>query len=398
MNPESIPMQEYDYALPEANIAQQAVEPRDSAKLLVWKNREITDSIFSNIAEFLPAGAGLFYNDAKVIPARILLKKESGASVELFLIKPYASDYFTALNSTFSCRWECMAGNKKKWRDGETMQTEIPFNDNPVSLKIEWVNREQNIVMLHWEHPVKFIELLEKIGQMPLPPYIKRAAVANDRKRYQTVYSMTDGSVAAPTAGLHFTEKVMNDLKSSGHSMTALTLHVSAGTFLPVTVQNALDHNMHQEIFTFSRSMLMALKETGYIVAVGTTSVRVLESLYWCAMKLQYKVNDPFIIHKLEPYECGYNLISNKEAIDLLLQYMEDHKTESITGATSIMIFPGYEFRFVKGLITNFHQPKSTLLLLIAAFIGDAWKTAYTHALKNNYRFLSYGDSSILLR
>lgn len=390
-------MQDYDYDLPADKIAQQALEPRDSSRLLIHHENKIRDAVFKNIPEYLPAGSTLFYNDAKVIPARIFIKKESGTTIEIFLLKPFRSDYFSSLNAIGLCEWECLVGNKRKWKEGEQISTIISVNQISVSINLSWTDRENNTVELAWDGPHKFIDLLEQMGKMPLPPYIKREAELNDKNRYQTVYSHTQGSVAAPTAGLHFTENVIRDLKSKGIRMHPLTLHVSAGTFLPVSAEKASEHSMHQEIFSVNRDLLEKLRASSYTIAVGTTSVRVLESLYWCAMNILQGNEEPFLIEKLRPYTSGETILTAEEAIATLLKYMDGQGLDTITGATSIMLMPGYNFRFIKGLITNFHQPKSTLILLIAAFIGPQWHDIYDHARNNNYRFLSYGDSSLLL-
>ncbi len=399
LNSPTILMQDYDYELPQVAIAQKALEPRDASKLLFYNNHQIKDAFFSNIAEFIPPNAQLFFNDAKVIPARIIAQKESGASIEIFLLKPYFTDYFTSLNNTAQCEWECLVGNKKKWKEHEKLQINILIDNIDVTVLMEWQNRETNSVRLSWNNSIKFIDILEQIGKIPLPPYIKRPAEVNDNKRYQTIYSATQGSVAAPTAGLHFTEDTIKSLTEKNIPMHAVTLHISAGTFLPVTSDYAHYHNMHQEIFSIDKRMLLNLKESAFTIAVGTTSVRVLESIYWCAMNLKSGIANPFEVEKLAPYKHYSVNLNPKEAIQILLDDMAKKATNTLTGATSIMIMPGYDFKFIKGLITNFHQPKSTLLLLIAAFTGaNRWKDIYSHALLNNYRFLSYGDSSLLLK
>lgn len=392
MRVDDIDIKDYDYDLPLSKIAQQALEPRDSSKLLVYQNEQISDSVFKNIADYLPPDAGLFYNDAKVIPARVFVQKDSGAHIEIFLLQPALADYTTTLNATESCSWECLIGNKKKWKDDEVLNISLQAD----TISFNWHNKEQNIVTMRWNSGKKMADLLEEIGHMPLPPYIKRADNDHDRSRYQTVYSATSGSVAAPTAGLHFTPEVITKINNKGLHMTPLTLHVSAGTFLPVSVDKAKDHNMHREYFSVDKQLLLQLKSTPFPVAVGTTSVRVIESLYYCALNLKNGKADPFVINKLDPYSNDAAL-SSVEAIELLENYFEKSNSTMITGSTAIMLMPGYTFKFIKGLITNFHQPKSTLILLIAAFTGNAWRNIYNHALANNYRFLSYGDSSLLL-
>ena len=392
-------IKDFDYDLPNDKIAQTAIELRDASKLLIYQDQVIFDQQFHRLPDLLKYGMGLFYNDAKVIPARIFAKNEHNAHIEIFLLKPFQTEYFKALNSTQNCRWECLVGNKKKWKDGTALILELNLNNLAVKLELTWVNRTQNAVQIDWnQHQLRFIELLSAIGEIPLPPYIKRTADKNDSIRYQTVYSNTEGSVAAPTAGLHFTETVMQNMANKNIHMTPLTLHVSAGTFLPVSVDKADEHPMHEEYFSISMDALKKLLKTSYPIAVGTTTVRVLESLYWCAVKIKSNLQKPFSINKLDPYTLKDILNNKEEAIQLLIAYLEKKQLNDIGGVTAIMIMPGYEFKFIKGLITNFHQPKSTLLLLIAAFTNGNWKNIYQHALENDYRFLSYGDSSLLLR
>ncbi|MDI1235779.1 MAG: S-adenosylmethionine:tRNA ribosyltransferase-isomerase [bacterium] len=392
-------IKDYDYDLPIDKIAQTAIEPRDASKLLFYNNGNITDSNFKNLAEFIPKNAGLFYNDARVIPARIFTQNEFGAHLEIFLLKPFKTEYFQALNSQSYCLWECLIGNKKKWKNDTTLTLILNIEQYNLSMQFDWHDRDNNIVKISWNNTqFRFIELLFKIGEMPLPPYIKRPSNSNDKDRYQTIYSNTDGSVAAPTAGLHFTDAVIESLRKNNFSMNPLTLHVSAGTFLPVTVEKATEHPMHEEYFTISIDTLQQLLNTEYPIAVGTTSVRVIESLYWCAVRLTLNMEQPFIVNKLDPYELSHLNLDKTSALKTLISYLKMRQLTAINGVTSIMIMPSYRFMFVCGLITNFHQPKSTLLLLIAAFTNNNWLNIYKHALNNNYRFLSYGDSSLLLR
>ncbi len=392
-------IQEYNYTLPPENIAQIAIEPRDASNLLIYENETIKDDVFKNIHLHLPPNSQLFFNDAKVIPARIFAKNKHEAGIEIFLLKPYSADYFTTLNATQTCQWECLIGNKKKWKIEDELEVSIRIDNIVTALKIKWIDRDASIIELYWKNPsIRFLDLLDKIGQMPLPPYIKRQANGNDSSHYQTIYSATAGSVAAPTAGLHFTESVLENIRQKNIPMQRLTLHVSAGTFLPVNTDYAHEHPMHEEIFSIELSSLKALQNSSYAVAVGTTSVRVLESIYWCGFGLFNNKPDPFIVSKMDPYENKNAPISALESLQILIDYMSINNLTTLNGATSIMIMPGYDFKFVKGLITNFHQPKSTLLLLIAAFTKQKWKNIYDHALEKNYRFLSYGDSSLLLR
>jgi S-adenosylmethionine:tRNA ribosyltransferase-isomerase len=388
-----IEIEDYNYELPSEKIAQQALNQRDSSKLLYY-NGFISDHYFNELPHLLPQHSTLFLNDAKVIPARLKVQKETGAWIEVFLLQPYKTDYFTSLNAAKSTQWACLVGNKKKWKADEVLSHTV-LN---TAIQLKWLNYEQNIIEFEWQNGIKFIDLIENIGAMPLPPYIKREAEKNDIERYQTVYSKTSGAVAAPTAGLHFTENVFKNLAEKGIRINYMTLHVSAGTFLPVTVSKAAEHPMHQEFFSVSLDTLNALQNAEVPIAVGTTSVRVIESLYWCAINILEGKQNPFEVEQLQPYKDYNNLPTSNEAIEILKNYLEKHNLKTITGNTAIMIMPGYDFKFIKGLVTNFHQPKSTLMLLIAALVGDNWRTIYKHALENNYRFLSYGDSSLLLK
>jgi len=388
-----IKIEDYNYILPDNLIAQTAIEPRDASKLLVYKKNGIQHSFFNKLDTFIPENAQLFFNNAKVIPARIFLSNENNANIEVFLLQPFKQDYFSSLNNTEKTKWECLIGNKKKWDAEQMLSINI---DNTI---INFFQKENNVVEISWNSGLPFVEILNLIGKMPLPPYIKRTANENDISRYQTIYSKNEGSVAAPTAGLHFTISVLDNLKTAGATLNYLTLHVSAGTFLPVKVENAADHDMHKEYFSINKQCLENILKDGSKIAVGTTSIRVLESIYWCGVKLYLKRENPFIIEKLIAYQLSEieNLPNLPLAITTLIEYLEKEKKGEIEGETSILIMPGYQFKIVEGLITNFHQPKSTLILLIAALVGEDWRKIYNEALKNNYRFLSYGDSSLLL-
>lgn len=384
-----IDIDDYDYGLDDKRIAQFAVEPRDSSKLLVYDAGDIHDSVFKDLSNHLSENSILFYNNAKVIPARIYLKNKNGANIEVFLLKPYGMDHASALNTHEKSVWECLIGNSKKWKAEEALNLDIEGE------KIVLRRRENNVVEFHLDGNKAFSELLEQMGRLPLPPYIKHEAGKEDSKRYQTVYAQESGSVAAPTAGLHFTDDVMQSIQSKGIQRQTLTLHVSAGTFLPVKVKNALEHNMHSEVFEITKEVLSALRLKKTNVAVGTTSCRVLESLYWVAKNIQEGKEQAFFVEQY-PYFNEENPLGIDDVCELIEKEMQDKQVDKISGVTSIMISPGYEFKIVNELITNFHQPKSTLLMLVSAFIGDDWKKVYTHALDNGYRFLSYGDSSVL--
>jgi S-adenosylmethionine:tRNA ribosyltransferase-isomerase len=382
---------DYDYELPPERIAQQALEPRDSSKLLYYRSGALIDHVFTELADILPSGSTLFFNDAKVIPARIIAKNSNGASIEVFLLQPYLQDYYTAVNATESSIWTCLIGNKKKWKHGEVLKASTGNADIDMHLE------HDQVVRFNWTGGMAFIDLIQTLGVMPLPPYIRHAADEHDQTRYQTVYSKVPGSVAAPTAGLHFTEAVLSGLGKRQIRTEYLTLHVSAGTFLPVKSENALEHPMHKEIFCVRVEALEAMLHADKAIAVGTTSCRVLESLYWCGVNLLQGKEEPFHINQFVYKEKSSRQFTPVEAIKALIAYCSEYTLKEIYGETSIMITPGYRMMMVRGLITNFHQPKSTLLLLISAFIGEDWKKVYEHALNQGYRFLSYGDSSFLL-
>lgn len=390
-----ININDFDYPLTEGQIAQFALEPRDSSKLLVYHSKEgqIQESVFNSIIDFVPSNATFYFNNAKVIPARVFLKNENNAKIELFLIKPLNKDYQQAMSALGSIQWECLIGNKKKWKNTEVLKLNVNGNI------VEFEQFNDNVVNIKWDFDLPFVSLLTEIGKMPLPPYIKRDSSLNDENRYQTIYSKVQGSVAAPTAGLHFTDNVLRDIENKTKGKRELTLHVGAGTFLPVKVQNAMEHTMHDEHFSVDIHTIKQIIDDDYIIAVGTTSVRVLESLYWCGVNVLKNIQNPFIINQfVANQKHSETLPTVKNALMALIEYMDLKNINILNGVTSIMIVPGYDFIIVKGLVTNFHQPKSTLLLLISAFVNQNWKEIYQYAINHQFRFLSYGDSSLLLR
>lgn len=385
-----IPIQAFSYDLPNDRIAQTAAEPRDSSKLLVYDSGRISDGVFSNLAEFLPRGSHLYFNNARVIPARLFLHNRNGARIEVLLLQPHGSDYIQALESDGICCWQCLVGNSKKWKQGEELQlavgrTLLKLNRGPA-----------DTVEFTWDGGRHFADLLEEAGQMPLPPYIRHSADAYDRERYQTVYASVRGSVAAPTAGLHFTGSVMDKLHNAGITQDYVTLHVGAGTFMPVKTEDAREHPMHRELFTVNTALIKSLLVPGPKIAVGTTSCRVLESLYWFAVNILEERGKPHEIAQFD-YENRRLHPEPEAAFKVLLDYAAARGSDVLSGETSVMIAPPYSMRVCDGLITNFHQPGSTLLLLIASLLGDDWRAVYAHALEGDYRFLSYGDSSLLL-
>ncbi|MBN1416947.1 MAG: S-adenosylmethionine:tRNA ribosyltransferase-isomerase [Bacteroidales bacterium] len=392
---------EFEYNLPAERIALFPAAERDFSKLLLYeRGQAITHDRFRNLANHLTQNTLLVFNDTRVIHARILFTSNTGNTIELFCLKPVdPSDYETAFKETGECIWECLVGNLRKWKDPMLIQY-IHDGKRSLELKAEMLSKTSYGYLIRFSWPdssVTFGEVLERAGIIPLPPYIKRPPVETDDYRYQTIYAKDEGSVAAPTAGLHFTEDVLLQLRNKNILSTGLILHVGAGTFLPVKSGFIIDHPMHAEQFSVQRKTLeILLNHSGSITAVGTTTVRTLESLYWLGNKLSNTGKLNKTIDQWEPYEIEGTLIA-RESIEILHDYMLINGLEEITASTRIMIIPGYKYQIVDQLITNFHQPRSTLLLLVAAFIGEDWKKVYQYALENDFRFLSYGDSSLLI-
>ncbi len=395
---EKIDLKDYIYDLPEDRIAKFPLNERDQSKLLYYEYGNIQHKVFNTIPSLLPANTTLVFNNTKVIPARIFLKKETGASIEIFLLNPIlpSSIMSIVMEERRSVTWKCMIGNFKKWKNTSLVRP-LDINGRSLLLIAELVDRENKSVKFSWDNPeISFAEIVEMAGKVPLPPYLNREAVKEDKPRYQTVYSEKEGAVAAPTAGLHFTNRVLDELVERGITKDFLTLHVSAGTFQPIKEENVLDHPMHSEQIVATRSNIQAVVEAkGKIIPVGTTSMRSLESLYWFGTRL-IQGNEDFSINKLEPYDTK-NTPPRIDAFQSILDWMIKNDLNQIIGNTEIFIFPEYQFRVCDGLITNFHQPGSTLMLLVAALVGKDWKKIYDSALSNDYRFLSYGDSSLLL-
>ncbi len=392
----TISIKDFTYTLPEERIAHFPLEKRDESKLLVYQQGTISHAQFKSLTNFLPDNSTLFFNNTRVIQARLLFQKETGAKIEIFLLQPEHPSKLLAeiMTAKGTCQWQCAVGNLKRWK-----HRKLTKQLNDLELQAILIDRDQGIVEFSWKPEQKsFSEVIAQAGLTPLPPYIKRDVDKEDKVRYQTIYSKADGAVAAPTAGLHFTDDVLKSVKEKGIKTDFLTLHVSAGTFQPVTTENALEHPMHEEQVIVTRENIDSLlDESRVIIAVGTTSMRTLESLYWFGVKL---LNDPhaqFSITQNDPYQHTQPLPDKGTALRAVKNFLDQHSIDSITGATSIYIYPGYTFRICKGLITNFHLPGSTLMLLVAAFVGDDWRRIYDEALNNQYRFLSYGDSSLLL-
>lgn len=392
---------EYDYPLPEERIARFPLKERDRSKLLVYNKGNIMHEKFCRIPEILPGNSFLVFNETKVIPARIGFEKSSGAHIEIFLLDPVlpSTDAAVVLKSREDTIWHCMIRNVKKWKEGIVLEKMIGLKTGSVTLRAELADHAKSLVRFSWDDgQILFGEILEATGKVPLPPYLRREPVSEDRERYQTVYSKHEGAVAAPTAGLHFTETMFSQLAESGFTYDFLTLHVSAGTFQPIRHNDIRKHAMHGEQINVSARILKNLLDhDGPVIAVGTTAMRTLESLYWYGLKLIRGIPADGI-EPLFPYRFKTGELPLKnEVLHAVLDHMEKNNLDEIHMETRIFIFPGYNFRIPDGLITNFHLPKSTLLLLISAFIGDEWKKVYDEALKNGYRFLSYGDSSLLI-
>ena len=399
---EPIYIADYNYPLPDERIAKYPLPERDHSKLLVYRDGQVSEDRFYNVGDYLAPGSLLIYNNTRVIQARLEFHKPTGARIEVFCLEPIAPrDYQLSLSSTTGCTWKCMIGNAKKWH-GEAI--ELKAGGFTLRAYKEAALGNTFAVRFEWDgDKVSFAEILDAAGELPIPPYLNRKTEESDLRTYQTVYSRIKGSVAAPTAGLHFTEKVLEDLHKRGIKTTEVTLHVGAGTFLPVKTADANEHTMHTEIVAVPKEAIQAIKDNlGKIVAVGTTSMRTLESLYFIGCQLR-QVESPFDmgylpkVGQFEPYEKEYTT-SAADALQAILYYLKATRQDTLHAETQIMIKPGYTFRIVDQLITNFHQPQSTLLLLVSSFVGGDWHTIYNYALSHDFRFLSYGDSSILNR
>jgi S-adenosylmethionine:tRNA ribosyltransferase-isomerase len=396
MTVKQINISDYNYELPDERIAKFPLEKRDSSKLLTYISGNVETNVFSSLPEILPARSCLVFNNTRVIQARLEFFKSTGSRIEIFCLEPQEpSSYELSLSSTQSCVWKCMVGNLKKWK-GEVLKKEIGSDNLVLEAERLETNGNTSFIKFSWNNGVSFAEVLDLLGELPIPPYLNRKTQESDKTTYQTVYSKVKGSVAAPTAGLHFTPEVISSLHSKGIKTMELTLHVGAGTFQPVKAEEIGGHAMHAEKIEVSKEFIQNLIENlGNIVAVGTTSVRTLESLYYLGVQL-HNEDTSLLVNQWEPYENASTL-SAKESLQAILNYMEQTQSNVLYATTQIMIVPGYKFNIVNVLITNFHQPKSTLLLLLAAFIGEKWRELYKYALENDYRFLSYGDSSVLI-
>lgn len=398
----NIHIEDYNYNLPEERIAKYPLDRRDQSKLLVYKGGGIVDDIFYHLAGYLSDNSLMIFNNTKVIQARLHFNKSTGAQIEIFCLEPYLpNDYQVNFQQTHKCSWVCLVGNLKKWKEGG-LSKEIILNGEKVIIVANRIQShgDSHIIEFEWDKPVSFSEILEVMGELPIPPYLNRDTEEKDKQTYQTVYSKIDGSVAAPTAGLHFTPEVFDSLKNKDVKTAEITLHVGAGTFKPVKSEQIADHVMHTEFISVRKEIIeQLLNHDGKVIAVGTTSVRTLESLYYIGQILEEdRSPDSLKVLQWQPYESGEE-VTVRRALENIISYLDKNNLSSLVSETQIMIAPGYTYRIVDGIVTNFHQPKSTLLLLVSAFLGNTdWKNIYQHALENNYRFLSYGDSSLLLR
>ena len=405
IDPKHIRISDYNYDLPDERIAKFPIAQRDHSKLLVYKHGEVSDDSFFHLPDYLPEGALMVFNNTKVIQARMHFRKETGALIEVFLLEPAdPTDYELMFQLTSHCSWLCMIGNLKKWKEG-TLKRDFNIKGQPLTLT---ATRRQMVGNSHWvdlewnNANVTFAEILEEVGELPIPPYLNRDTEESDKTTYQTVYSKIKGSVAAPTAGLHFTEDVLHAIDEKGIDREEVTLHVGAGTFKPVKSEEIEGHEMHTEYICVRRETLEKLiAHDAKAIAVGTTSVRTLESLYYmgCRLARNPELSESELhIDQWEPYEerAGEE-IAPKEALQHLLSWLERHHLPALHSSTQIIIAPGYEYKIVKMLVTNFHQPQSTLLLLVSAFVKGDWHKIYDYALAHDFRFLSYGDSSLLI-
>lgn len=404
MKIEDINLDDYEYILPDERIAQYPVPERDLSQLLIYRKDKISKDIFRNISDYIPQQSLLVFNNTRVIRARILFPKKSGVVIEILCLEPLRpAEYELSFSSKEAVEWKCLVGNNRKWKNNSIL-CQFKWQGKEYDLIAEKIRPEGEAwkILFRWNcQELSFGEVIEIAGHIPLPPYINREDDPEDNKRYQTVYSRVKGSVAAPTAGLHFTDKVFENLRDRKIQLINITLHVGSGTFKPVKTKNILEHEMHCEHFTVSKEAIrLLILHPEKIIAVGTTSVRTLESLYWLGIRLLKKQPDKIADFSLGQWEV-YKMEPDfplKDSMEALMNYMEERKLSKINASTSIMIVPGYNFRMVNGIITNFHQPRSTLLLLISAWTGENWKKIYNYAYDNNFRYLSYGDSSLLIR
>lgn len=405
-DPKHIRISEFNYPLPDERIAKFPLPVRDQSKLLLYRHGEVTEDIFTSLPDYLPANSLMIFNNTKVIQARLHFHKETGALIEVFCLEPIQpNDYVLNFQQTEHAAWLCMIGNLKKWKEG-ALKREITVKGKPLTLTAERgaCHGTSHWVDFRWNNPeITFADILEVFGELPIPPYLNRETQESDKETYQTVYSKIKGSVAAPTAGLHFTPRVLDALREKGVALEELTLHVGAGTFKPVKSEEIEGHEMHTEYISVNRSTLEKLvAHEGKAIAVGTTSVRTLESLYHIGVTLLHNPNateEDLHVKQWQPYETSLETAATPavDALQAIIAYLDRHHMETLHSSTQIIIAPGYEYRIVKAMVTNFHQSQSTLLLLVSAFLHGDWRKIYDYALAHDFRFLSYGDSSLLI-
>ena len=405
-DPKHIRISEFNYPLPDERIAKFPLPVRDQSKLLLYRHGEVTEDIFTSLPDYLPANSLIIFNNTKVIQARLHFHKETGALIEVFCLEPVQpNDYALNFQQTEHAAWLCMIGNLKKWKEG-ALKREITVKGKPLTLTAERgaCHGTSHWVDFRWNNPeITFADILEVFGELPIPPYLNRETQESDKETYQTVYSKIKGSVAAPTAGLHFTPRVLDALREKGVALEELTLHVGAGTFKPVKSEEIEGHEMHTEYISVNRSTLEKLvAHEGKAIAVGTTSVRTLESLYHIGVTLLHNPNateEDLHVKQWQPYETALETAATPavDALQAIIAYLDRHHMETLHSSTQIIIAPGYEYKIVKAIVTNFHQPQSTLLLLVSAFLHGDWRKIYDYALAHDFRFLSYGDSSLLI-
>lgn len=404
MHPKHLSIHDFLYDLPNERIARYPLAERDASKLLIWKDHRITQTHYRDLAAHIPSGSLLVFNNTRVVEARLLFQKPTGGVIEIFCLEPSGiyPDITTAMATRGSVEWQCLVGGASKWKKGQVLEKRITQGDTHLLLQARCTGKEAGhfIISFSWEPAsLSFASLLHAAGAIPLPPYLKREAETADAERYQTIFAREEGSVAAPTAGLHFTDHILQQLEVKNIRKAELTLHVGAGTFKPVQADTMEDHDMHAEWIDVNRSTLIQLRDQlpGIIIPVGTTSLRTIESLFWMGVKLlEGKGDTAFQLQQWEAYDLAGTIFSARQALDALIHYLDENKRDRLIARTQIIIAPGYRFRLAKALITNFHQPASTLLLLVSAITGTAWREIYTYALENDFRFLSYGDGSLL--
>ena len=406
IDPKHIHISDYQYPLPDERIAKFPIAQRDHSKLLVYRHGEVGEDVFYHLPDYLPKGSLMVFNNTKVIQARMHFRKSTGALIEVFLLEPAEpSDYELMFQTSGHCAWYCLVGNLKKWKEG-TLEREITIHQSPVTVKATRgpIHGTSHRIDFEWTGGVSFAEVIDAMGELPIPPYLNRETQESDKTTYQTVYSKIKGSVAAPTAGLHFTDQVLQAIDAAGIDREELTLHVGAGTFKPVKSEEIEGHEMHTEFISVRRSTIQKLiSHDASAIAVGTTSVRTLESLYYMGLKVMQNPDlseERLHVAQWEPYEIVNSekrIVNSVEALKALAAWMDARGLEVLHSSTQIIIAPGYDYKIVKMLVTNFHQPQSTLLLLVSAFVKGDWRNIYDYALAHDFRFLSYGDSSLLI-